>query len=82
MSNEQKPDITQSTGKPKKGNGYRQNGGNGKVHQVATKFEGSIPELKGYIYDCVQTRQADQYMKTTEYIANYFVNHQKNAGAF
>ena len=42
------------------------------------KFEGRIESLKGYIYDCSDSRQADQYMKTTREIAGYVATALKN----
>lgn len=35
------------------------------------KFEGKCDDLKGYIYDCVDGKQADAYTKTTKEIAEY-----------
>ena len=35
------------------------------------KFDGRIDSLKGYIYDCSDSRQTDQYVKTTREIAGY-----------
>jgi hypothetical protein len=37
----------------------------------APKFEGKCSDLKGYIYDCSDARQSDQFMKTTREIAEY-----------
>jgi len=42
------------------------------------KFEGRIEALKGYIYDCTDSRQADQYVKTTREIAGYVATALKN----
>jgi hypothetical protein len=39
------------------------------------KFEGRIESLKGYIYDCTDSRQADLYMKTTREIADPSQDH-------
>lgn len=50
--------------------------------RASSKFEGSIPELKGYVYDCISDRQADQYVTTTRKIAEYFVRTHKDAGPF
>lgn len=36
-----------------------------------TKFEGKCDDLKGYIYDCSDSRQADQFTKTTKEIQEY-----------
>ncbi len=35
------------------------------------KFEGKCTELKGCIYDCTDSKQADVFTKTTKEIANY-----------
>ena len=35
------------------------------------KFEGRCDELKGFIYDCLDPRQADMYAKTMKEIAEY-----------
>ncbi len=35
------------------------------------KFEGRCDDLKGHIYDCSDSRQADQFAKTTKEIAEY-----------
>ena len=49
---------------------------------VATKFEGEIAELKGYVYDCVAPNQADQYIRTTKHIANHFSSTTDKAGVW
>jgi len=36
-----------------------------------TKFEGKCEELKGHVYDCADSRQADQYSRTTKEVAEY-----------
>jgi len=43
-----------------------------------TKFEGRIDSLKGYIYDCADSRQADLYVKTTREIAGYVATALRN----
>lgn len=73
-----KPDNVQSNDKAltkKKGKHFGAKGG-------ATKFEGEYPELKGHVYDTVGARQADQFVKTTKRIADYFASTQKKAGDF
>ena len=35
------------------------------------KFEGKCDGLKGHIYDCSDTRQSDQFTRTTKEIAEY-----------
>ena len=42
------------------------------------KFEGRIEALKGHIYDCTDSRQADLYMNTTREIAGYVATNLKN----
>ena len=37
----------------------------------APKFEGRCDDLKGYIYDCNDSKQADAYAKTTKEVAEY-----------
>jgi hypothetical protein len=39
------------------------------IHQA--KFEGRCVDLKGYIYDCADSKQADLFTKTTKEIAEY-----------
>ncbi len=39
--------------------------------QQSTRFEGSEPTLKGFIYDVTGERNPDQYIKTTKAIINY-----------
>jgi hypothetical protein len=41
------------------------------MHSRSHRFEGRSEELKGHVYDCVDARQADQYMKTTKEIAEF-----------
>ena len=36
-----------------------------------SKFEGRCPDLKGHIYDCVDSRQSDMFQRTTREIAEY-----------
>ena len=42
------------------------------------KFEGRIDALKGHIYDCTDSRQADLYTNTTREIAGYVATALKN----
>ena len=46
----------------------------------APKFEGKCPELKGYIYDAADSRQSDQFVKTTREIAEYVGRTYKYGG--
>ena len=38
---------------------------------IGKRFEGRCEELKGYIYDCTGTQQADMFVKTSQQIAEY-----------
>ena len=42
------------------------------------KFNGRIDALKGYTYDCTDSRQTDQYVKTTREIAGYVATALRN----
>jgi hypothetical protein len=44
----------------------------GAYRAVATKFEEKCDGLKGSIYDCSDTKQADIYIKTTMDLSDYF----------
>jgi len=46
--------------------------------RLQVKFEGRIDSLKGYIYDCTDSRQTDQYVKTTREIAGYVATALRN----
>ena len=46
----------------------------------APKFEGKCTELKGHIYDCSDSRQSDQFTKTTKEIAEYVGRTYKYGG--
>ena len=35
------------------------------------KFEGKCEELHGHVYDCTDSRQSDQFTKTTKEVAEY-----------
>ena len=47
---------------------------------IRTKFEGKCDKLKGYIFDCADSRQADQFMKTTKEIAEYVGSTYRHGG--
>ena len=65
----------ENTGSNKKaGHGFKKPA----IHQ--TKFEGKCDELKGHIYDCSDSRQADMYAKTMKEIAEY-VGHTYKYGS-
>jgi hypothetical protein len=59
----------------KKGSGFRAWNGHRAfkkpIVQQASKFEGKCIELKGFIYDSLDSRQADIFAKTTREIAEY-----------
>ena len=44
------------------------------------KFEGKCDGLRGHIYDCLDTRQSDQFTKTTKEIAEYVGRTYKDGG--
>ena len=44
------------------------------------KFEGKCANLKGHIYNCSDSRQLDQFMKTTKEIAKYVGRTYKYGG--
>ena len=44
------------------------------------KFEGKSDDLKGHVYDCSDSRQADQFTKTTKEIAEYVGRTYKYGG--
>ena len=79
MSSEPTPDAIHSMTKQGTVKGNRRNGNR---TPIKMKFEGEIPEMKAHVYDCVPNRQADQYVKTTRVLANYFVNNHRNSGHF
>jgi hypothetical protein len=79
MSSEPKPDTAHSTSKPNAMKGTRRNGSQAPIN---IKFEGEIESMKSHVYDCVPNREADQYVKTTRILANYFVNSHRNSGHF
>ena len=57
----------------KKKNWQPRNGGGKVAHNAhrQTKFEGKCADLKGHVYDCSTSKQADQFNKTTKEIAEY-----------
>jgi hypothetical protein len=50
------------------------------VFRSATRIEGECEELKGYIYDCPDGKNPDQYVKTTKAIAGYAAQTCKDGG--
>jgi len=57
----------------KKKNWQPRNGGGEMPHNAhrQTKFEGKCADLKGHVYDCSTSKQADQFNKTTKEISEY-----------
>ena len=47
---------------------------------TGTKFEGKCDKLKGYICDCSDSPQADQFTKTTKEIAEYVGSTYRHGG--
>ena len=47
------------------------NGGNGKAFAKSTKFQGKCDDLKGHIFDCSDSKQADMFVATKKEIAEY-----------
>jgi len=76
---EPKPDNTGSGAGAKLNKGNKPQFRSFKKHGITNvKFEGRIPTLKGYIYDCSGPIQADQYTTTTCKIAGYVMTTFKN----
>jgi hypothetical protein len=66
-------------GSNKKGN-WQQRSGKPVTIPRQHKFEGKCDDLKGHIYDCTDSRQADQYTKTTKEIQEYVGRTFKGGG--
>ena len=66
-----KPPTAMSTGDETGGNKKGRRRSFKKPAFRQPKFEGKCDELKGFIYDCSDSRQADMYVKTTKEIAEY-----------
>lgn len=67
-----KPTIkTEPTPARHNGNRYRGKKKSGKTSSSASSFKGHCPELAGYVYTYDAGTRADQYDKTTEFIAEY-----------
>ena len=58
----------------------KENTSNFKKAAVRKKFEGGFDELKGNIYDCSDSKQADIFIKTTKVIAEYVGRTYKYGG--
>ena len=71
-----KPTIkTEPTPARHNGNRYRGKKKSGKTSSSASGFKGHCPELAGYVYTYDAGTRADQYDKTTEFIAEYMKRH-------
>ena len=46
----------------------------------STKFQGTITELKGHIFDCTDYKQADRYTTTLRHLCEYVGSKMKNGG--
>jgi len=71
---ESKASTSKDGQEARKKNNWQSHGGGGKVpHNVhhQTKFEGKCADLKGHIYDCSTSKQADQFNKTMKKILEY-----------
>ena len=58
-------------GGDRKNKSYNFSKGSNRVLSIATKFEGKVDALKGFYYDCSDTKQSDMFAKTTKEIAGY-----------
>lgn len=70
---EPKPEV-KSEDKPARHNNDRnkhKKNKKSKINITATNFKGNCPELAGYTYDLVSSARADQFVKTTEQIAEF-----------
>ena len=59
------------SGTPNIEKGRHRGGGFRKVPPRQPKFEGKCEDLKGHIYDCSDSKQADIYTRTTKEVAEY-----------
>ena len=65
------PNLTSSSDQNVRRNRDRSRKGSYYQANRQTRFSGRCEELNGNIYDCTDSRQADQYSKTTKEIAEY-----------
>ena len=77
-----KPDTSTSTNVQKGQQAHKGNRRQGQRGIQKTKFQGAITEMKGNIYDCSPDTPAHQFIRTTEALADYFVNKNPNSGIF
>ena len=83
MSNESKADAVTSGNTSNSNKGIRRDNRKQKYRSFnKDKFKGAIPELEGKIYDCAPGTPAQQFAKTTEALADYFVSNNTGAGLF
>jgi hypothetical protein len=54
-----------------KKSGYNFSKGSNRLLPTTSKFEGKVDALKGFYYDCSDTKQSDMYARTTKEIAGY-----------
>jgi hypothetical protein len=74
------PTTKEKEGSNKKGNWQQRLGSKSTTVPRQPKFEGKSDDLKGHIYDCSDSRQADQFAKTTKEIAEYVGRTYKYGG--
>ena len=70
----------EETSKPKidkKGARRNRSARRGGAARKVEKFVGKCEALKGFIYDCSDNKQADQFVSTTLEIATYVGSHYK-----
>ena len=66
--------VEKAPGKPNSGKSANASGGNGgsnKVFVRSSKFEGKCDDLKGHIFDCSDSKQADTFVTTKKEISEY-----------
>ena len=59
---------------------YNFNKGSNRVTPPVGKFEGKVEALKGFYYDCSDSKQSDMFVKTTKEIAGYVGRTYKMGG--
>jgi hypothetical protein len=64
----------------KKGKNWQQRPGKPSMTPRQTKFERKCNDLNGHIYDCYDSRQANQCIKTTKQIQDYVGRTFKGGG--
>ena len=78
------PKDNKDGGGKRKGHWQQRSGNKSGTTTTATprhpKFEGKCDDLKGHVYDCSDSRQADQFARTTKEIAEYVGRTYKYGG--